>query len=109
MLPDRNVAIVGYYLLFVIDSSGRPSTGRFIQICLGRRRPSPWFDEDWWDHIRDLLLEHRRPDPDELRKMIRALTGPVRPPLRRPMSNIPHAVGDQGGGHGGGQGGGHDH
>jgi hypothetical protein len=106
---NRNVAIIGYYLLFVIDSTGRPSTGRFIQICTGRRRPSPWFDDDWWDQIRDMLLERRRPDPEKLRKIVRDLAGPQRPPLRQPMSNIPHAVGDQGGGHDGGHdGGGHD-
>ena len=37
MPTEPNVAIVGYYLLFVIDSTGRPSTGRFIQICQGQR------------------------------------------------------------------------
>ena len=36
--PEPNVAIMGYYLLFVIDSTGRPSTGRFVQICLGSRQ-----------------------------------------------------------------------
>jgi hypothetical protein len=58
-----NVAIVGYYLLFVIDHTGRPSTGRFVHICRGWWRPDPWTDDDWWDWVKGILLERRRPSP----------------------------------------------
>jgi hypothetical protein len=95
---DPNVAIVGYYLLFVIDSTGRPSTGRFIQICpTGRRRPR-WLDEDWLDWIRGLLLDGRRLSDDDIRRLRRDLVADPLPPRRRAMSLAPHGHGDQAGG-----------
>jgi hypothetical protein len=112
--PEPNVVIVGYYLLFVIDSTGRPSTGRFVQICQGRRRPPrPWFDADWFEWLRDMLRDGRRLTPGEMRALRRATLSPKAPPWRRPVSTEGHGPGDQGGGHGhnpddqGGQG--HDH
>ena len=104
--PEPNVVIVGYYLLFVIDSTGRPSTGRFVQICKGKsRRPRPWLDPEWWEWLRDLLRDGRRLTPEELQAVRREALGPVAPPWRRPMSTEGHGHGDQGGG----QGPGHDH
>jgi hypothetical protein len=100
------VAIVGYYLLFVIDSTGRPSTGRFIQICHGTDRSSQLrSDEQWWDQLHELLAAGGRPDPATIRRLRRQLTAPPRPPRRRAISTEPHGPGDQGaagGGHGGG-------
>jgi hypothetical protein len=100
---DGNVAIVGYYLVFVIDSTGRPSTGRFIQICQGSVRPTPWKDEAWWEWLRNRLGDGRTLLPDEIRRLKREIIGPIAPPRRRPYSVEPHGPGDQGG-HGG-----HDH
>lgn len=117
-IPDEpNVAIVGYYLLFVIDSTGRPSTGRFVQICLGgTRRPRPWIDEDWWEWLRDLMRDGRRPLPEEIRQLQRDTLAPTIPPRRRPISTEPHGPGDHGGHDNGGhhvgdenEGGGHEH
>ncbi|WP_043345533.1 DUF1326 domain-containing protein [Belnapia moabensis] len=105
---ELNVAIVGYYLLFVIDSTGRPSTGRFIQICPGSSRPPrPWRDPAWWEWLRDLLRDGRRLTPAETRGIQRDLLGSRTPPRKRPFSTEPHGPGDQGGhapggGHGGG-------
>lgn len=96
---EPNVAVVGYYLLFVIDGAGRPSVGHFVQICAGRRSRRPWLDDDWWDRIRELLGEPRRLRPDELRGIVRELTPPQAPPLRRPPSNIAHEPGAEDGGH----------
>ena len=62
-----NVVIVGYYLEFVIDSTGRPSAGRFVQSCMGHRRPRPWFDPEWWEWLRELHRDGRRLTPEELR------------------------------------------
>ncbi len=96
--PEPNVAIVGYYLVFVIDSTGRPSTGRFLQICKGRtRRPFPWRDWEWWDRLRDLMRDGRRLTPDEMRQMRREMIGPTEAPRRRPLSTEGHGHGDQGG------------
>lgn len=103
---EPEVAIVGYYLLFVIDSTGRPSTGRFIQICPGDGRSArPRSDEQWWERLRELLADGGRPDPATLRKLRRELAGAPVPPRRRAISTEPHGPGDQGaagGGHGGG-------
>lgn len=99
-VPDEPaVAIVGYYLLFVIDSRGRPSTGRFVQICPRARsgwRP-PRSDEEWWERLRELAAEGRRLEPPELRRLRRELVGRGEPPRRRPLSTEPHGPGDQGG------------
>jgi hypothetical protein len=104
---EPNVAIVGYYLLFVIDSTGRPSTGRFVQICpASGRRPRPWIDEEWWTWLGDIMRDGRRPTLDELRRIQRDMLAPAIPPRRRPLSTEPHGPGDQGG-HGGHDGGGH--
>lgn len=101
--PEPNVVIVGYYLLFVIDSTGRPSTGRFVQICMGKRRPPrPWLDPEWWDRLRELLRDGRNPTSEEMRTFQRESVGPIFPPWRRPLSTEGHGPGDQGG-HG------HDH
>ena len=98
--PEPAVVIVGYYLLFVIDSTGRPSTGRFLQICMGpRRRPRPWFDPEWWQWLRELLRDGRMLTADELRVIRRDTLGPPEPPWRRPMSTEGHGHGDQGGHH----------
>lgn len=117
--PEPNVVIVGYYLLFVIDSTGRPSTGHFVQICKGSsRRPRPWFDPEWWEWLRELLRDGRKLTPEELRAIRRETLGLAFPPWRRPISTEGHGHGDQGGhgdlgGHGGGDhghgGGEHDH
>lgn len=114
--PEPAVVIVGYYLVFVIDSTGRPSTGRFLQICMGHSRPPrPWFDPDWWEWLRELLRDGRKLTPEELRKIRREALGPPEPPWRRPMSTEGHGHGDQGGhdqgghDHGGHDHGGHDH
>ena len=99
-----NVAIVGFYLLFVIDSTGRPSIGRFIQIIKGRRRPR----RPWWERLGELMREGRLPLPEELRSLQREALGLPIPPIRRPLSSEPHGPGDQGG-HGGGNGPGGGH
>ncbi|MDQ3287329.1 MAG: DUF1929 domain-containing protein [Pseudomonadota bacterium] len=109
------VAIVGYYLAFLIGDGGRPSTGRFVQICKGRRRgPRPWLDLEWWLMLRELFRDGRMPTPEEMRRMRREAMGPAAPPRRRPMSKTGHGPGDQGGhGHppedGGNRHQGHDH
>ncbi|MBA3249765.1 MAG: DUF1929 domain-containing protein [Geodermatophilaceae bacterium] len=83
-VPDNPaVAVVGYYLLFVIDSSGRPSTGRFIQICPGTGRHKPGGDRDWWQPLRDRLEQGHDLDEAELRQIRRDLIGPSDPPRRR--------------------------
>ncbi|MGQ0779081.1 MAG: galactose oxidase-like domain-containing protein [Pseudonocardiales bacterium] len=92
---EPNVAIVGYYLLFVIDSTGRPSTGRFLQICPGASRSAT--DEGWWERAREMLRDDRPPLPSEIRQFRRDLLGPKIPPRRRPISTEPHGPGDQGG------------
>ena len=103
---EPNVAIIGYYLLFVINCTGRPSTGRFIQICKGKRRLRPWLDVDWLDWLRDLMRDGRRLSPSDMRAIRRDLVGEKLPPVRRAYSVEPHGPGDQGGG-GHGAGGGH--
>ncbi len=95
--PEPTVAIVGYYLLFIIDSTGRPSTGRFVQICMGKRRPPrPWLDPEWWDRLRNLLRDGRQLTPEETRELQREAVGPLFPPWRRPISTEGHGHGDQG-------------
>ena len=99
---EPNVVIVGYYLLFVIDSTGRPSTGRFVQICKGKSRPPrPWFDPEWWEWLRGLLREGRRLTPEEMRAIRRETLGSTLPPWRRPISTETHGHGDQAGPNGG--------
>lgn len=94
--PEPNVLIVGYYLLFVIDSTGRPSTGRFVQICKGKSRPPrPWVDPEWWEWLRNLLREGRSLTQEEMRAVRREALGPVAPPWRRPISTDGHGHGDQ--------------
>lgn len=46
---DPNLAIVGYHLLFVIDGTGRPSTGRFLQITPRTGGWSPGLQDEWWE------------------------------------------------------------
>ena len=95
---EPNVVIVGYYLLFVIDSTGRPSTGRFVQICKGKSRPPrPWFDPEWWEWLRGLLREGHRLTPEEMRAIRRETLGSTLPPWRRPISTETHGHGDQAG------------
>lgn len=95
---EPNVVIVGYYLLFVIDSTGRPSTGRFVQICMGKKRPlRPWLDPEWWGRLRDLLRDGRNPTSEEMRMLQRETVDPIFPPWRRPISTEGHGHGDQGG------------
>ena len=108
--PEPNVLIVGFYLLFVIDSTGRPSTGRFVQICKGRARPPrPWIDPEWWEWLREFFRDGRKLTPEEMRAIRRAALGPAIAPWRRPVSTEPHGHGDQGGHeHQGGEGD-HDH
>lgn len=104
---EPNVAIVGYYLLFVIASSGRPSVGRFIQICKGSGRSlRPWRDAQWWEWLREILRDGRRLLPEEIRSIQRQALDVAVPPRRRPYSMEPHGPGDQGGHGGGGHGGG---
>ncbi|MGI8694608.1 MAG: galactose oxidase-like domain-containing protein [Geodermatophilaceae bacterium] len=102
-VPDNAaVAIVGYYLLFVIDSSGRPSTGRFIQICPGTSRSGLGTDRDWWQRLRDQLDGGLDLDESEIRQLYRELLGTVAPPRRRLVVEGRH-------GHGGGPTPHHDH
>lgn len=105
-IPDEpNVAIVGYYLLFVIDSTGRPSTGRFVQIYhRSMRRLRPWIDEAWWQWLRETLHDGRQLAADDIRRIQRHTRIESYPPRRRPISTEPHGPGDHGGG-----GGGHGH
>ncbi len=111
MPSEPNVVVVGYYLLFVIDSTGRPSTGRFVEVCKGRpRRPRPWFDREWWEWLRELMRDGRQLLPEEIRQIQRDALGLAFPPQRRPISTDPHGHGDQGGHHGENENGGsHDH
>lgn len=107
-VPDNAaVAIVGYYLLSVIDSTGRPSESRFIQIRpSGTRGPRPWRDDEWWDWLRELILAGRRPNAGEMRRLHRAMAEPPAPTRRR----LVQETGRGGhGGHGPGPGGGHGH
>ncbi|MEQ1636559.1 MAG: galactose oxidase-like domain-containing protein [Methylococcales bacterium] len=98
--PEPNVVIVGYYLLFVIDSTGRPSLGRFVQICKGRsRRPKPWFDPEWWEWLHELMRDGRILTTKEIREIQRETLGSAFPVWRRPISTEPHGPGDQGGDH----------
>jgi hypothetical protein len=115
-IPDQpNVVIVGYYLLFVIDSTGRPSTGRFLQILAaaggGTHWPPPWWDLDLWDWLGRFLRDgpSRLPQllPELHRNLRRSLRDPPAPPVRRAMSMVPHGPGDMGGDHGAGHGPGH--
>ena len=96
--PEPNVVIIGYYLLFVIDSTGRPSTGRFVRISKGKTRPPrPWMDPEWWEWLREMLRDGRRLTPIEMRAVRRQALGPVAAPIRQPMSTEGHGHGDQGG------------
>jgi hypothetical protein len=98
--PEPSVVIVGYYLLFVIDSGGRPSTGRFVQICKGSsRRPRPWLDLEWWEWLHELFRDGRRLTQKEMRALSREALGSIAPPWRRPISTETHGHGDQGGHH----------
>lgn len=105
---DPEVAIVGTYLLFVIDGTGRPSTGRFVRICNSESRNlRPRDDQAWWERLRELLGQGGRPDPATLRALRRELGESRIPPRRRAISTEPHGPGDQGGhGQGGDHGGG---
>ena len=94
---DPNLAIVGYHLLFVIDGTGRPSTGRFLQITPRTGGWSPGLQDEWWDRLRAVLADNRRPGPDNLRWITRDLAPTAPPPLRRPLATEPHGGGDQGG------------
>ena len=111
---EPNVAIVGYYLLFVIDrATGRPSVAKFIQICPGKKRRRIW-DDDFWKWLVELAVSKARPDAEDIRAIQRAAMEETAPPRRRldpPMR--PHGEHDDGGGHPGGGGhhpggGGHD-
>lgn len=111
-IPDLpNVVIVGYYLLFVIDSTGRPSVGRFLQIQAGAgddTHPPPWRDLDWWRWLRELLDDGPSLLPKLLPQLNRGLRRTINPPpVRRAMSRVPHGPGDQGAEHGPGHGPGH--
>lgn len=117
---EPNVAIIGYYLLSVIDSTGRPSPGRFIQICKGKGRVRPWpWRPEWWEWLHELVRDGRRLSLAEMRAIERDFAGEKLPAIRRPYTAEPHGPGDQGGGgHGGGghapdpkagDGGGHGH
>ncbi|MGI8692316.1 MAG: galactose oxidase early set domain-containing protein, partial [Geodermatophilaceae bacterium] len=97
-VPDNPaVAIVGYYLLFVIDGSGRPSPGRFIQICAGRSRSGAGDDADWWQRLRDRFTRGLDLDESEIRQFRRQMLGPVAPPRRRLVleGRHGHGHGDQ--------------
>lgn len=91
---------LGYYLLFVIDSSGRPSTGRFIQICPGTGRHKPVSDRDWWQQLRDRLEQGHDLDEAELRQIRRDLVGPSDPPGRHGPGHAPDRDHDHGQDHG---------
>jgi hypothetical protein len=102
------VAIVGYYLLFVIDGTGRPSIGKFIQICQGA---SNWNirDDDFWHWLRERLGERLTLDEADVRRLRRALL-PPRPGRRRIESEgPPHGEHDHGHGHDDDHQHGHDH
>jgi hypothetical protein len=88
-VPDNGaVAIVGYYLVFIVDGTGRPSTGKFVQICQGKRR---WHvrDDDFWLRLRELLAGHERLDEADLRRLRRALVSPGSPSRRRVEPPLP--------------------
>jgi hypothetical protein len=98
-VPDNAaVAIVGYYLLFVIDGTGRPSVAKFIQICPSRR--TGW--RPWDDDFRRWLLEltqRGRLDEADLRRLRRALMPPDPPRRRLEPRTPPHGEHDHGGDH----------
>ncbi len=83
------VAIVGYYLVFVIDGTGRPSVGKFIQICWGKTTGWDIRDDDFWRWLRDLLSQQARLDAADIRRLRRALVQPGSPPRRRLEPPIP--------------------
>jgi hypothetical protein len=92
---DPAVAIIGYYLLFVIDSTGRPSTGHFIQIVPSAgTRTRPWGEHEWRERLRDLLTDGHELDPSEIRKIRRNMLGLVAPPRRRLLIEGRHGHGD---------------
>ena len=83
------VAIVGYYLHFVIDGTGRPSLGKFIQICRSTKTGWDIADEDFWRWLRDLLSQGARLEGADLRRLRRALVQPSSPPRRRLAPPMP--------------------
>ncbi|MFN0193688.1 MAG: galactose oxidase-like domain-containing protein, partial [Aestuariivirga sp.] len=106
-----SVAIVGYYLAFVIDSTRRPSPGRFVQICHNmQQRHHAMHESGLRERLDELSSSGARMSDAELRAWRRLLKGPVTAPRRRPISKEGHGHGDQaaGGedGHGDGGGGG---
>jgi hypothetical protein len=88
-IPDNAaVAIAGYYLLFVIDGTGRPSVGKFIQVCRGAKRDWGIWDDDFWHWLRARLGERLRLDETDMRRLRRAFVPPA-PPRRRIESEAP--------------------
>jgi len=83
------VAIPGYYLLFILDASRRPSEGRFIQICRATTRTAPWPWDDFWEWLRGLLGERFQLGPEDVRRLRRELTGPPSPTRRRLETSAP--------------------
>lgn len=107
-VPDNSaVAIVGYYLVFIIDGSGRPSIGKFIQICHARAISWTIRDEAFWRWLRERLLDRGRLDEAELRTLRRVLEAPGAAPRRRVQPPLP-PHGERDHGHGEGGEGGHD-
>jgi hypothetical protein len=101
---DAAVAIVGYYLVFIIDrSTGRPSQAKFIQICRGKKRIKIW-DEDFWKWLVEIASQKGRLDEADIRTIRRAAMDSDAPPRRRLDPPIrPHG---EHAGHGGDH---HDH
>ena len=107
------VALVGYYLLFVIDGTGRPSLGRFFQVCPGSQRSLTVDDDEFWRWLRERLGERPKLEGADLRQLQRVFERSA-PPRRRLAIDLPphgghehdHGEHDHGGGH---DHGGHDH
>jgi hypothetical protein len=99
-VPDEPaVAIAGYYLLFVIDDSGRPSVGRFIQICRSGQRRWHIRDDDFRRWLYERLGDGFRLDEADLRALQRAVVPPDPPRRRVELQGRPHGEHDQGPAH----------
>jgi hypothetical protein len=103
-IPDNAaVAIVGYYLLFVIDGTGRPSVGKFIQVCRGVKKDWGIWDDDFWRWLREQLGERVRLSEADMRRLRRAFVPPAPPRRRIESEGPPHGEHNDGHDHG------HDH
>ncbi|MBM3734254.1 MAG: DUF1929 domain-containing protein [Acidobacteria bacterium] len=112
------VAIPGYYLVFVIDGTGRPSEGKFIQVRRARRRFFADFHAGFVNTVLQRMAGGSSPTEDEVRTLRSIFEKPAPGRRRLPPTDTPthgehvdpsdpaHGPGGHGGG---GHGGGHDH